>query len=457
MPSDRPSSAEVNALTAKVGRPDPPPFAGPGPRGERVWQTTQAFYAARQFRPVWIAGGKTTNRFAEFLQLIEDRSHGLHPEQFGADRLRRASLEDPAEFDIRVTVTLVRYAAAIANGYAAPSDIARTLSTGMWIVRLHEILIQEIDAGRLSRLGDRLAPNHPEYAALRAALKEQIAQREAAVAAKAGRAAIAMIDERIQRIEANLDRWRWLPDELGPRHVRVNIPAFELEIHEGGEVPLRTRVVVGTQKNRTPIFSDEITHVVFSPYWNIPDSIAAKETLPMIMKDPDYAFRQNIEVIRVADGVAQTVDPEYVDWSNVDAAGLQLRQKPGRHNALGLVKFAFPNRFNVYLHDTPAGNLFDRLTRTFSHGCIRVQHAEQLASFALRDQPEWTADRIQHAMRSGREQHVALKEKLPVHIVYFTVVVNEDGSLQFLKDVYGYDAIHVKILRDHSAFASFVF
>ena len=246
------------------------------------------------------------------------------------------------------------------------------------------------------------------------------------------------VDFRIAQIEANLERLRWLPSDMGTRHIVVNIPAYELQVHEGNQIPLTMKVVVGTNANRTPLFSDMIETVVFSPYWNIPESIATKEIFPKIMKDPDYRLRQNIEVVKVGKRT-EVVDPSKINWDDAPAAfQYQLRQKPGPKNSLGLVKFLFPNEFNVYLHDTPADNLFDRFTRNFSHGCVRVERPLELASYLLHDQPEWTAEKIETAMHSDSETHVALKTPVAVHIVYWTAWVDSTGVLQIRPDVYGY-------------------
>ena len=247
------------------------------------------------------------------------------------------------------------------------------------------------------------------------------------------------VEFRISQIEANLERLRWLPNDLGTRHVLVNIPAYELSVREGNQVPLKMKVVVGTNEHRTPLFSDMIESVVFSPYWNIPESIATKEMLPKIMKDPDYLMRQNIEVVKVGKTATQVINPSKINWNEPPGDfQYQLRQKPGERNSLGLVKFLFPNEFNVYLHDTPADNLFDKLTRNFSHGCVRVDKPAELAAYLLRDQPEWTAEKIEKAMHAETENHVALKSPVPVHIVYWTAWVDSTGVLQIRPDVYGY-------------------
>lgn len=246
------------------------------------------------------------------------------------------------------------------------------------------------------------------------------------------------LDTRIRQVALNLQRWRWMPDELGDRHFVVNVPHFHLIAREHGKPVMDIRVVVGKVGNNTPLFSDEMESVVFSPYWNIPDSIAQGETLPAIARDPNYLARQNIEIMRVSGG--ERVTASDVDWDNPDALkGYAFRQRPGSGNALGYVKFLFPNQHNVYLHDTPADNLFGKPTRAFSHGCIRVEEPEQLAKYVLRDYPEWDEASIFSAMRAGTEKHVKLKEKVPVHIVYFTAWVDENGGLHFQPDIYGYD------------------
>lgn len=242
------------------------------------------------------------------------------------------------------------------------------------------------------------------------------------------------VDARIRQIELNLERWRWLPRDLGDRYVIVNIPEMRLNVWEHDSVPLSMRVVVGTKETQTPIFTEEMTYLVFSPYWNVPDSIAQGETLPAMIQDPEFLARNNMEII---DASGQTVDPASADFS--DPAKYRFRQRPGGQNSLGLVKFMFPNQFNVYLHDTPAASLFTRANRSFSHGCVRVEDPVALAQYVLRDQPEWTTEKISAAMRSGEEHQVKLKSPIPVYLGYWTVSVDSGGVVQFRDDVYGID------------------
>jgi murein L,D-transpeptidase YcbB/YkuD len=258
-------------------------------------------------------------------------------------------------------------------------------------------------------------------------------------------------DERVRQIELNLERLRWLPESLGDNHLSINIPAFELAAMEEGKSVLTMRVIVGKSENPTPVFSDRLTHVVFSPYWNIPDTIAIKETIPAIQKDPEYLAKNQIDVIRGSGPDAEPLDPATIDWSVAATdKSYKFRQRPGPDNSLGHVKFLFPNKFDVYLHDTPADSLFQRIERDFSHGCIRLEQPMELAQYVLRNQPEWTAEKIQTAMHAGEEKHVSLKEPLPVHIQYLTAWVDKNGSVQFRPDIYGHDQQHVNLLANVS-------
>jgi murein L,D-transpeptidase YcbB/YkuD len=219
--------------------------------------------------------------------------------------------------------------------------------------------------------------------------------------------------ERVRGVEVNLERWRWLARDLGKRYVLVNVAGFFAGLHDEDRLILGMRAVVGRPYRRTPIFSDRIRYLVFSPYWNIPARIARDEILP---KGETYMARNDIERV-----------------------GSRLRQRPGPHNALGRVKFMFPNRFNVYLHDTPARSLFDEATRSFSHGCIRVARPLELAAELLAGQG-WTREEVAAAAARRQPLRVSLDAPVPVHILYWTAWVDEQGTLQFRDDLYRRDA-----------------
>jgi murein L,D-transpeptidase YcbB/YkuD len=238
----------------------------------------------------------------------------------------------------------------------------------------------------------------------------------------------------------NLERWRWLPQDLGSRYLLINIPAFHLYVSESGEDVLTLRVIVGRVVRRTPVFSDTMRYLVFSPSWDVPPTILRQDKLPAIRENPAYAVEQNMRVFQLTDGTWTEIDPLTVDWSSATSSTIRLRQRPGPSNALGRVKFMFPNPFNVYLHDTPSRELFARSQRDFSSGCIRVERPAELAEYLLRDDPAWTPQAIRAAMVSGQERSVTLPRPLPVHIQYWTAWVGRDGVVQFRRDIYDRDA-----------------
>ena len=247
------------------------------------------------------------------------------------------------------------------------------------------------------------------------------------------------VDERVRQIELNLERWRWLPRQLGERYLLVNVPTFELHGYEGRQRTLHMRVVTGTAgETPTPVFANEMTHLVFSPYWNIPPGIAREEVAPAAWHNRSYLARNNMEVLKGS----RVVDPSTVDLGD---PSLRFRQRPGPGNSLGRVKFLFPNRYHVYLHDTPARKLFAKRQRDYSHGCVRVQEPFALAQWVLQG-TDWTPARIRAAMGAGTERHVRLERAVPVYIAYFTVWVDDEGRARFPPDVYRHDAAHEPLL-----------
>jgi len=245
------------------------------------------------------------------------------------------------------------------------------------------------------------------------------------------------VEARIREMELNLERWRWLPADLGRRYVMVNIPSFQLEAYQDGSLVAAMKVVTGKPDSPTPVLSYDMTTLVFSPYWNVPPTIAEDEIIPAVLRDPGYLRRNDLELVRGA----QVVGP-----AALRRGGVQIRQRPGARNALGLVKFVFPNPFGVYLHDTPADALFARTRRAFSHGCVRVEKPVELARWVLIGMPQWTPASIRSAMRAGRERALALPEPIPVYVTYQTVQAGADGTVHFWPDVYGHDAVQTPLM-----------
>ncbi|HEU5040222.1 MAG TPA: L,D-transpeptidase family protein [Gemmatimonadales bacterium] len=252
------------------------------------------------------------------------------------------------------------------------------------------------------------------------------------------------VEVRIRQIELNLDRYRWLPAELEKRYLLVNIPDYRLYAYDDGKLAFEQRVIVGDEyQNATPVFADSMTYLVFRPEWNVPRSILVNEILPRLQDDDDYDLgAQSLELVDTA-GDSVVRDPSSIDWDDVDTSDLhyRVRQKPGPTNSLGRLKFMFPNRFNIYLHDTPARALFERSRRTLSHGCVRVEDPIQLAGFVLDGQDGWNEGRVREAVdeRSAEgNRAVSLKEPVPVYLLYLTAFVR-DGRLHFRNDPYGKD------------------
>jgi murein L,D-transpeptidase YcbB/YkuD len=307
-------------------------------------------------------------------------------------------------------------------------------------------------AAVLRRLGDlpeeaARAPNSNTYdAALVDAVKRFQVRHALDVDGRLGKATLAQLNtplsHRVRQLQLTLERWRWVPHSFPRPPIVVNIPEFKLRAFDANyRTELEMKVVVGqAYDHQTPAFAGEMKYVTFRPYWNVPLSIQRRELAPKIDRDRSYLAKNGYEVVTpqgavVTDGV---VDDEIV--AQLRSGKLQIRQVPGSGNALGLVAFMFPNEHNVYLHATPAMELFSKSRRDFSHGCIRAEKPAQLAEWVLRNMPEWTPERILAAMNGAKTMQVLLDKPVPVLIVYATAVALDGGEVRFLEDIYGQDA-----------------
>jgi murein L,D-transpeptidase YcbB/YkuD len=257
------------------------------------------------------------------------------------------------------------------------------------------------------------------------------------------------LSRRVRQLQLTLERWRWLPDTFQKALIVANVPEFRLRAYDKDfKIGVTMKIVVGKAygHHNTPVFSDSMQYVVFRPYWEVPPSITRAEMVPHVVRDPDYFANKGFEVVDSKRNVVSTntVTPEVL--GRIRAGKFFVRQKPGPKNALGLVKFVFPNSYNVYMHDTPATEFFAKSRRDFSHGCIRLEKPAELAAWVLRDNPGWTPDRILAAMNGTATLRVNLAHPIPVFIVYATVIVLEDGVVHFYDDIYGHDATLEKVL-----------
>lgn len=248
-------------------------------------------------------------------------------------------------------------------------------------------------------------------------------------------------DERIAQLKLNMERQRWMPAYLGARYAFVNLADYKLQIVFHEEVVYETRVVVGTEADRTPVFSDKMTYLVINPYWTIPPSIAKEEMLPQLRDDPYSLLFKGIRVYSGWGANAEELDPGQIDWHKVSPRRFpyKLRQDPGDGNALGRVKFMFPNKFDIYLHDTPSKSLFNRTVRAFSHGCIRVENPFDLAKLLLSEDKRWTPERFDKQIESMERRAVGLPHPINVHLTYLTAWVDDLAVVQFRTDVYRRD------------------
>jgi murein L,D-transpeptidase YcbB/YkuD len=237
-------------------------------------------------------------------------------------------------------------------------------------------------------------------------------------------------------LTANMEQWRWMPNDLGSLYVWVNIPEFTLRIAKNDEIIHTERAITGLVNKQTPVFSEDITMITFRPRWNVPNSIKVRELWPSLARGGRYFQRQGLRLSRNG----RVINPKNVDWSQADIRRYDVYQPPGSGNALGIVKFAFPNKHLVYMHDTPKKTLFNKTTRTFSHGCMRIRNPQRMAEILLAEDKGWDAAKISDLIENGPGNNgVEIDRKIPVHVTYFTAWIDEEGQTQSASDVYGHE------------------
>ncbi len=354
-----------------------------------------------------------------------------------ADRLE--ALRNPHVIFERLKSALARYRAIEAAGGWKPVPPGPNLERGMRDARVP--LMRE----RLSMTGD-LMSEASDSTRFDRELEQGVSRfqdrhgltPDGVVGSGTVEAANVTVEARIDQIRVNLERARWIFHAVHGKFVLVDIAGFEVEIREEDGLIWTCRAQVGKPYRETPVFRSDIKYLVFCPTWTIPPGILGKDTLPAVKRDPDYLTKRNINVI---DRNGNVVDQASIDWSKYSAGDLPytLRQEPGPNNALGQIKFIFPNPYFVYLHDTPSKSLFDETDRAFSSGCIRVEKPFELAELLLNDPEKWNREEIKKAIESGKTRTVFLPEPIPVLLLYWTVEVSPDGAVNFKKDLYGRD------------------
>jgi L,D-transpeptidase YcbB len=373
-------------------------------------EAIKAFYEARAYSPLWLDENSYNSQAKAVKTVLENAaSHGLKPSSYKIQE----TTNNRVEAEISVTSAATRYARDARGARLNPRNISRLITAEPTIPQTHEILAALSTASDAAKILEEFNPPHAGYKALKSKLSEQVDPK------KQG------------DIIANMERWRWLPRDLGASYILVNIPEYQLRMVRNGVEVHQAKVIVGKTETPTPIFSGDMDHLIVNPYWNIPPSIALKEMLPKLQSDPYALQRKGFEIVKRG----RVVDPATIDWS-AGVKNITMRQPPGERNALGFIKFMFPNDHAVYLHDTPSRGLFSNSERAFSHGCIRVQNPFKLAEMVLKLEHSISEQRLQ-SMAGGQERYFNLQTKLPVHLSYFTNFVDEYGQLQSRPDIYG--------------------
>jgi murein L,D-transpeptidase YcbB/YkuD len=367
------------------------------------------FYEAHGFQSVWSGSAEAGSMAGEVLATLRKADEqGLRTADYAATASRwgaaPAAGREAAEFDVSLTADLLRYAHDVRVGRTRPRDIYRDVDLPKSDFDAAQSLNEALKRHSLTEFLADLPPAHSEYRRLVVALAKY-----RVLAAKGGEASA-----RVEQIAANMERWRWMPRTFERRYVRVNVPEQTADFVRDGEVVLSSKVIIGRKNTATPILRTVITTVVANPPWHIPGDIAAASILPQLRNNPNYLAEHHMVMV-----------------------GGQLQQLAP--SALGNLMLDSPNNFDVYLHDTPGKALFDRDNREISNGCVRVQQIFPLASLVLADDKDAGMDRLKKTIASGRTQHLALDEPMPLYMVYWTASAGEDGAVEFRTDRYNRD------------------
>jgi L,D-transpeptidase YcbB len=460
------------------------------PSRDPVGAAVAAFYAERSDRPVWTEGGALTQAARAGLERLSHADEeGLDPNAFAvpqADRLAGPATDAAtiADVEIALSAVFLDYAQQAADGRVDARKISHSIVPAQNLSDPVGALNMIADATDLAATLEAFNPTHPQFLALKRKLAElkaadavaesrppvvppgpilRVGMEDQRVALLRTRLGLTMVDDDLyddalaeavrsfqrerrlkatgilgpqtvaalnggfrrppvsieNEIVANMERWRWMPRDMGASNVLVNVPEYRLRVTMNGSEVHEAKVIVGKPDTPTPMFSDNMEFVVFNPSWNVPQSIIKKEYMPKLMEDPDYLARRGFIVTYHGDRMT-------------------VRQPPGDDNALGHIKFMFPNNFSVYLHDTSSRSLFANEKRAFSHGCVRVDLPYKFAEIVMGAENGWTEDRVRRSI-GGRERRVDLARPIAVHIAYFTAYVDGDGELRFFDDIYGYD------------------
>jgi len=403
----------------------------------------ESFYKARNYQPIWTDSSEALKRAEGAIAFLRNvKSEGLESRDYPTPELSgNLNEEQAAKAEVQLTGSILRYARHASSGRVSYTRVSASILYPDHAADPADVLNKVASAQDMSAVLQSFEPQQPGFVALKAALAKELAapaqessaqDREESKKHRGREANERSRKNAADTIIANMERWRWLPRDLGQTHVVVNIPDFTLGVFKDDGVVWHTKIVVGKPGNlATPLLSETMKYLTINPTWNVPPSIIRNEYLPALERDPGALERVGLRVSNNPDG------------------SLRVYQPPGERNALGRIRFNFPNQFLVYQHDTPDKKLFARDSRAFSHGCMRVQNPEKYAEVLLSlSQPEdnYTIARVQ-SMYGDQERTINLKQPIPVHVTYQTAFVDEKGQLNLRHDVYGLDTATLKLMR----------
>jgi murein L,D-transpeptidase YcbB/YkuD len=397
-----------------------------GNKNDRV--AVETFYRNRGFSPIWITNARANERAKNansFLNGVD--ADALDPADYPTPAFASGTPETLAQDEIKLTNSVLTFARQARTGRVSFSKVSAAISYDLQAPIPVEVLAAMVESTDIGKTLDSYNPQQPGYKALKTELARQRGR------SKDRPNAVPIRSTTIDTIIANMERWRWLPRDLGQAYVMVNIPDFTLRVVDHEKTAWSTRIVAGKPgKMSTPLLSETMKSITINPTWSVPPSIIRNEYLPALREDPDALTRIGLKVSRNDDG------------------SIRIYQPPGERNALGRIRFNFPNKFLVYQHDTPNKELFAKNERAFSHGCMRVQNPEKYAEVLTSiSQPTeaLTADRVRRFFGTN-ERNINLKNPIPVHVTYQTAFVDETGTLQIRLDIYGRDTQTLKLLRN---------
>lgn len=425
---------------------------------DREDRTALASYYQSAQRLLWVdAKGLTARGEAAMREIRAADDYGLRSGDFDLPKRIVAEPQALADAETSIALAALKYARHARGGRVDPLELSPNLDRKPPVMGPAAVISGLADATAPDAYLRGLHPRHPQFERLRQKYLEARASGTAQVAAAAQEApkpepssdAKAKVPKKqaaaeqaspppatVKKLLANMEMWRWMPEELGQRHVFANVPQFTFSYVKDGKPIHSERIIVGKPQTQTPMFSDVMENVVFHPTWSVPDSIKVKEILPGLARGNNVMARQGLKAVYNG----REIDPMSVDWRSVDIRNVHVFQPSGQSNALGLLKFNFPNSHHVYMHDTPLKPLFNQTVRTFSHGCVRVRNPQRFAEVILAEDKGWGPERIKALLDNPQQNNmVQLTNRIPVHIVYFTTWVDDDGKLATYRDMYGHE------------------